>query len=594
MEHHAKNRTLLIGGLAVLLGACGSYVVPVPSDAGPTPTPTPTPEDGGVVALCGDGMLDPGEACDEGEANLGHYGGCNPDCTFAAYCGDGRVDPTEDCDEGESGNDGVYGGCNPDCSLAPRCGDGATDPGEACDEGAANDDLRASCSGSCQPTGLLVRLDAADVFGTGVIPSDGFVVDAWSNQVGAPGASQRDAAARPRYRAQGIDGRPALEFDGNDDRLIVPVDIDATTRPEITVAVVFQNAPGDPAPYAGLWGQDDGSWDRFLSTGGTAGISNGAGFTPVAGITAEGRPILAVTTLRDGGASTVHVNGEPAASFTERHTNTGDRQLSIGSLNGPSIGAHGHSFDGLIAEVYVYERALSDAERADLEDMLLARYRPSPAGLVHEWTFDDGTARDSVGGAHGTLRNGARVVDGALELDGVDDYMQSSPIGGPIAERTLVAWVRAANLEQRGGGVLVMERSAGTDVFDGIVYGEFTGQQWTAGSDFAARSLVPDNGGALETSTGWRMVAIAYDASNGVTIYRDDALYARRYVQGELVEYAAGASDVLVGLRHEDHSRAFGSATGGDAFFAGAVDRAMVFDRALSAAEIAALFDAGP
>ncbi len=593
MEHHANPRALLIGCLAALLGACGSYVVPtVPTDAGPAPTP----EDGGivVVAVCGDGMLDPGEACDEGEANRGLYGGCNPDCTFAAYCGDGRLDPSEECDHGEAGNDGAYGSCNPDCTFAPRCGDGAVDPGEACDEGAANHDLQARCGTSCQETGLLVRLDAADVFGTGVIPSDGFVVDAWWNQAGPPGASQRDAAARPRYRAHGIDGRPALEFDGADDRLAMAVDIDATSHPELTVAVVFQNAAGDPASYAGLWGQDDGAWDRFMSTGGTAGISNGSGFTPVAGLTAEGRPLLAVTTLRHGETSTVHVNGELGATFTERHTNTGDRQLSIGSLNGPSIGPHDHSFDGLIAEVYVYARALSDAQRADLEDLLLARYRPVPAGLAHEWSFDDGSARDSVGGAHGTLRNGARIVDGALELDGVDDFMQSARLGGRLSERTLIAWVRLDNLEQKAGGVLTLERPEGTDVFDAIVYGENADQQWMAGSDFSARTLRPDNGGAVETSTGWRMIAIAYDADDGVTIYRDDRVYAPRHVQGQLVEYAAGASDVLIGARHEDVTGGAGSRTGVDGFFAGAVDRAMIFDRALSRAQIAELYDAGP
>jgi len=56
-------------------------------------------------------------------------------------------------------------------------------------------------------------------------------------------------------------------------------------------------------------------------------------------------------------------------------------------------------------------------------------YRPEPAdtpvidGLVHSWTFDDGTADDVVGDAEGVLIGDAAVVDGQLVLDGDGDWM---------------------------------------------------------------------------------------------------------------------------------------------------------------------------
>ncbi len=62
-----------------------------------------------------------------------------------------------------------------------------------------------------------------------------------------------------------------------------------------------------------------------------------------------------------------------------------------------------------------------------LDDIRL--YRPEPAdtpvieGLVHQYTFDDGTANDSVGQAHGTLIGDASIVDGSLVLDGDGDWM---------------------------------------------------------------------------------------------------------------------------------------------------------------------------
>ena len=87
---------------------------------------------------CGDGVVEPGEQCDNGAANnTGGYGKCNPDCTLGPRCGDGIKNGTEQCDDGK--NDGSYGTCNPNCTLAGYCGDGTVqNPPETCDQGAAN------------------------------------------------------------------------------------------------------------------------------------------------------------------------------------------------------------------------------------------------------------------------------------------------------------------------------------------------------------------------------------------------------------------------------------------------------------------------
>lgn len=72
---------------------------------------------------CGNGTLEPGEACDDG-INDGRYGGCNPNCSLGPRCGDEIVQPEHEiCDLGGR-NVGGYGGCKPDCSLGPYCGDG--------------------------------------------------------------------------------------------------------------------------------------------------------------------------------------------------------------------------------------------------------------------------------------------------------------------------------------------------------------------------------------------------------------------------------------------------------------------------------------
>ncbi len=67
------------------------------------------------AAVCGDGNVDAGEACDDG-TNDGAYGGCEADCSaLAAHCGDAAINGPEACDDG---NDVDGDGCNVDCVIS--------------------------------------------------------------------------------------------------------------------------------------------------------------------------------------------------------------------------------------------------------------------------------------------------------------------------------------------------------------------------------------------------------------------------------------------------------------------------------------------
>lgn len=97
---------------------------------------------------CGDGMVGPGEECDDG-TNAGGYNMCAPGCLFGPRCGDGVSAPDfgETCDDGDVGNLGAYGGCGPDCQPGPRCGDAIVQPEhEACDDG-----MNLGMYGGCAP-----------------------------------------------------------------------------------------------------------------------------------------------------------------------------------------------------------------------------------------------------------------------------------------------------------------------------------------------------------------------------------------------------------------------------------------------------------
>ena len=93
---------------------------------------------------CGNGIVEPGEVCDDGNQEGGD--GCAPLCDSTELCGNFIVDAHlgEQCDAGG----GAHAACDPDCT-APVCGDGLANPaaGEVCDDGntASDDGCRSDC-----------------------------------------------------------------------------------------------------------------------------------------------------------------------------------------------------------------------------------------------------------------------------------------------------------------------------------------------------------------------------------------------------------------------------------------------------------------
>jgi cysteine-rich repeat protein len=101
-----------------------------------------------ICATCGNGELDDGEECDDGNNEDGD--GCQADCSLPALCNDYCLE--------EPGCGGDYvcyqNSCrNPVCSedddcICAVCGDGTVDPGEECDDG--NNEDGDGCSAICE------------------------------------------------------------------------------------------------------------------------------------------------------------------------------------------------------------------------------------------------------------------------------------------------------------------------------------------------------------------------------------------------------------------------------------------------------------
>jgi cysteine-rich repeat protein len=78
-----------------------------------------------MLPACGDGVMDSGEVCDDGNAVDGD--GCAADCS-SGPCGNGVVEGDEECDDGADNSDSDPDACRLDCTWHDVCGD-ATDDG---------------------------------------------------------------------------------------------------------------------------------------------------------------------------------------------------------------------------------------------------------------------------------------------------------------------------------------------------------------------------------------------------------------------------------------------------------------------------------
>jgi hypothetical protein len=148
-----------------------------------------------------------------------------------------------------------------------------------------------------------------------------------------------------------------------------------------------------------------------------------------------------------------------------------------------------------------------------------------------------------------------------------------------VREKTLEAWVSVADVNQKGGGIIGIQTLDG-NTFDSIVYGELEPRRWLAGSNFYERTQ--NFGGEEEKSNPQTLVhvAIVYQADGTIIGYRNGVRYGKPYSSKGPVVFSAKTSQVIIGLRH--------SPPGENKGMRGAIERARLYDRALTDDEIAA------
>jgi len=248
-------------------------------------------------------------------------------------------------------------------------------------------------------TGLILWLRADCVNGTPTQPSDGTSITTWEDISGSNNDATRvSGQTAPTLQSDSgnlINGLPVLNFTRTSDSAgsvfeVNNIDIRATSRPDVSVFAVYKTrrTGGSDTDNLGVWGNDDGAWDRFFLAKFTGFGNDGLiSLGPVQGNTSSGRITGAgtdlttrlLTAVYDGNvsngtnsgptdASKIYFGGTLVRSFTDSTNATlAKTKLYIGWDGNDS------TFRGDIAEFIIFNRAL-ESDLPTINEYLNSRY----------------------------------------------------------------------------------------------------------------------------------------------------------------------------------------------------------------------------
>lgn len=232
---------------------------------------------------------------------------------------------------------------------------------------------------------LTLWLRADCVFGNAADPADNTVISTWSDLSG--NGNNATANGSPTYQndaANLINSQPVIYFNGGS--TFSSIDIRAIARPNITIFSVYKLRSNN---QQGVWGVDNGGWDRFFMArwNGDNGIISHSGQTavPNSGVANTTKLVTTVYRYNVSSGSSVYDKGNFVSSFTD----TADPNGAYTSLTIGSIGA-GYNLIGDIAEIVIFTQALSSADLKTVNGYLNTKYNlgmsesniPAPINLV--------------------------------------------------------------------------------------------------------------------------------------------------------------------------------------------------------------------
>lgn len=283
-------------------------------------------------------------------------------------------------------------------------------------------------TGACQPNdglALWVRADAGATL-------NGSAVTQWTDQSGNNRlAVQSSTASQPMLISNAVNGLPAVRFDGIDDFLTFNLPVNGLTG--MTMMIVAANtvnhaAGSSQAEHAALFWNETPLWGTVYLTPLQSKVHFRFGTTQIGNQPVYTRPVTTgtaftiSTAVKNGSTESLYVNGSLVLA-------QGGKLTTIAGCRDTGNIGRGYNdntyYSGDIAEVLVYTRALTSAERQTVESYLCDKYAIIPASIpqimsqpANVSVFEPNEAFFSVTAASPTAlsyqwRRGGRTIPGA-------------------------------------------------------------------------------------------------------------------------------------------------------------------------------------
>ncbi len=210
---------------------------------------------------------------------------------------------------------------------------------------------------------------------------------------------------------------------------------------------------------------------------------------------------------------------------------------------------------------------------------------PGGSGPVHRYSLDEGsgsTANDSAGSADGVLHGptwDSGQLNGALRFDGVDDYVDLGDVDMGGSALTIAFWFKADDFGIHDARLISKAIGVNEQDHDWMV-STLNGSQlrFRLKTNGTTSTLVTGSGAI--TSGQWYHITAVYDGSQ-MRLYKNGVQAASQSKSGGI---SNGNASVALGNQ---------PAGAGARAFDGLLDEVCLYDKALSAAEIAGIMNTG-
>jgi hypothetical protein len=238
--------------------------------------------------------------------------------------------------------------------------------------------------------------------------SDGAQLAAWPDSSGNGYTTEQPFGVKPTYQTAELNALPVVRFkspgDANDAALRSSAPIGATSK--TIFAVVRPSQVGNTTTPQDIWAGDGGSLRLRIISSKFDLVKVGVAIL-VTGTTtpSDGTAYVVCATLVSATSATIHLNGTQDATATHSQTLTAS---SFTYLGGSGIFG-GEPYFGDLAEVVVYDAALSATDRDAITSYLGSKYAITVAGGAPATTAG-ATVANATGAAPSST---VRIVTGA-------------------------------------------------------------------------------------------------------------------------------------------------------------------------------------